>query len=69
MFTAVSHEIVVSVEPSYLPAESEPADTFDVDRLPPSFAPANDGDGGEAEVEVKPRRRRLRPAGEAGTAG
>ena len=24
MFTAVSHEIVVSVEPSYLPAESEP---------------------------------------------
>ena len=24
MFTAVSHEIVVSVEPSYLPGESEP---------------------------------------------
>ena len=24
MFTAVNHEIVVSVEPSYLPAESEP---------------------------------------------
>lgn len=51
------------------PAAEAPADTFDVDRLPPSFAPANDGDGGEAEVEVKPRRRRLRPAGEAGTAG
>ena len=26
MFTAVSHEIVVSVEPSYLPGESEPDD-------------------------------------------
>lgn len=44
------------------------SDTFDVDRLPPSFAPANDGDGGDAEPEVKPRRRRLRPAGEATTA-
>ena len=47
------------------------ADTFDASRLPPSFAPANDG--GEApaddEAEAKPRRRRLRPAGEATQAG
>ncbi|MES2755402.1 MAG: DUF4167 domain-containing protein [Pseudomonadota bacterium] len=51
---------------------------FDIDRLPPSFAPpaaaaapapapANDGDGGEdAVAEEKPRRRRLRPASDAG---
>lgn len=49
-----------------------PGDTFDADRLPPAFAPANDGDAAapaEAAAEVKPRRRRLRPAGEASQAG
>lgn len=49
------------------------ADTFDIDRLPPSFAPANDGAGeiaaAEPEAEAKPRRRRVRPAGEATSAG
>lgn len=45
------------------------ADTFDIDRLPPSFAPANDGETAEAEAEAKPRRRRVRTTGEASTAG
>lgn len=45
------------------------ADTLDIDRLPPSFAPANDGDGAEAEAEAKPRRRRVRSTGEASNAG
>lgn len=45
------------------------ADTFDIDRLPPSFAPANDGESAEAEAEAKPRRRRVRSTGEASNAG
>lgn len=46
------------------------SDTLDIDRLPPSFAPANDGEGADGEAEAKPRRRRLRPAaGEASSAG
>lgn len=51
--------------------EAAPAaagDTFDGDRLPPSFAPANDGDEAP-DADAKPRRRRLRPAGEATQAG
>jgi hypothetical protein len=53
-------------------AAAPAADTFDATRLPPSFAPANDGadEAGEpVEAEAKPRRRRLRPAGEATQAG
>lgn len=44
-------------------------DTFDIDRLPPSFAPANNAAGADeggdtGEAEVKPRRRRLRTTSE-----